>query len=515
MRQEINIVNRVVIGDAIRRAAWRYPKKVAFVDGENRYTYSDLLKHTNQFANYLLNAGYKKGDRIATICLNSYDHVVAMYGINKAGLIWVPVNAALNSSDIEYILDASEAKLVIVDDMLFQLHQKMLSKYKCLLVTNQPMENSFQQVYVNESEVEPDVHIEDRDIAQLMFTSGTTNHPKGVMISNIAVQLAAMGSMIELGINNTFSTVGVLPLFHCAQHTFLHATILIGGKMTTVKKFDPVDYMKIVQDEKVNFAFLLPMMYRAFLYHPERSQYDLSSLETCFYAMAPMDKKTLEYGIRELSADFCLGTGQTEMYPGTVFFKPEYQLSKTGSYWGEPNLINDLAIMDDEGNILPPGQVGEIVHRGPNVMMGYMNNPEETENASKFGWHHTGDLGYVDEDGLLVFVDRKKDMIKTGGENVASIHVEHVLLNCDQVENCVVVGLPHPRWIEAVTAFVIVKEGASEEDIKAYCQQNLSGFQVPKKIIIVDEFPTTSTGKIQKHVLRKKHVDIYQDEPVY
>ena len=513
MQQPITILNRIAVGDAIRRSAWRYPNKEVVIDGERRFTFTDVFQHTNQLANYLLNQGFQKGDRIATICLNSYEHIVAMYGIEKAACVWVPVNAALISSDIDYILKAAEVKLVIVDDILYKAHEALLREYACLIVTASDADNSFTQAYQHESIEEPEVDIQDRDIVHIMFTSGTTSNPKGVMTSHLAVHLAGLGSIIELGLNHTLSTIGMMPFFHCAQHTFINAIMILGGKITVMKKFDPLHLMKLVEQEGVNFTFLLPMMYRAIIYNPERKNYDLSSLKTCLYAMAPMDQTTLETGIKELGAEFWSASGQTEMYPGTTFFRPEHQLTKRGSYWGEPNPVNDLAIMDDEGNILPNGQVGEIVHRGPNVMNGYLNNPEATKEASKFGWHHTGDLGYIDQDGLLVFVDRKKDMIKTGGENVASIHVEQTLLNCEHVENCVVVGLPHPRWIEAVTAFVKLKDGATEEDVYAYCREHLAGFQVPKKIMLVDEFPMTSTGKIQKHVLRSKYVQLYANEP--
>jgi len=256
---------------------------------------------------------------------------------------------------------------------------------------------------------------------------------------------------------------------------------------------------------------MLPMMYKAILHHPKRKDYDLSSLRTCLYAMAPMDRSTLEMLIEELGGEFALGTGQTEIYPATMVFKPEEQLRRFGSYWGTSSLINDTAVMDEKGNILSKGQIGEIVHRGPNVMIGYLNNEQATEESQKFGWHHTGDLGYWDEDGQLVFVDRKKDMIKTGGENVASIQVEQVLLMHSKVVNAVVVGLPHERWSEAVTAFVVPKPDVeiSEEEILEHCKQHLGTFQVPKSVIFFEQLPMTSTGKIQKHILRKQYHDFY------
>lgn len=287
----------------------------------------------------------------------------------------------------------------------------------------------------------------------------------------------------------------------------------MGSKVVIFNKFEPENFMHVIEQEKITFTFLLPVMYKAILNHPKRNQYHLQSVNKCLYAMASMDKTTLNIGIHELEADFLLGTGQTEMYPGTMFFKPEEQLKRFGSYWGTSALLNDTAVMDDAGNLLPKGQIGEIVHRGPNVMNGYLANPEATQETRLFGWHHTGDLGYWDEDGQMVFVDRKKDMIKTGGENVASIKIEQTLLNYEKIESAIVVGLPHERWIEAVTAFVRPKAGTiiTEEEIIDYCKQHLGGFQVPKKVVIVDEFPMTSTGKIQKQKLRLQYQALYTE----
>lgn len=514
MQNPVTMLNRVAVGDAIRRTAWLSPNKEVIVDGEKRFTYKQLFEDTNKFANYLINKGLKKGDCVATICLNSYDHIVAMYGIQKAAGVWVPLNAGLLSSDFEYILNQTSVTIIVVDEILYSVHEALLSQYDCLIVSDNDIPNSFVKAFVNESTDEPVVDIHDRDTAHIMFTSGTTSNPKGVMMSHLSVHLAALGNIIELGFDRSLSTLGAMPFFHCAQHTFVQVCMILGAKITVLRKFDPVELMKLVQQEKINFTFLLPMMYRAIMAHPDRKYYDLSTLKSCLYAMAPMDQTTLESVIHELGAECWLASGQTEIYPATVFFRPEHQLIKKGSYWGSPALTNDVAIMDDMGNILPNGQVGEIVHRGPNVMIGYLNNPEATKEARAYDWHHTGDLGYLDEDDLLVFVDRKKDLIKTGGENVASIHVEQKLLNCPLVENCVVVGLPHPKWSEAVTAFVKLKGEGTKEDIIAYCREHLAGYQVPKEIVIVEEFPMTTTGKIQKHVLRSSYTNLYAGQEI-
>ncbi|MEB1809263.1 MAG: AMP-binding protein [Bacillaceae bacterium] len=510
-----SIVNRVAIGDILRRNAARFPDKVAIIDGEKRITYRELDQLSNQFANYLLSSGYTKGDTILTICMNSWEYVVIYNGIAIAGLIWVPINPGISINEKLYILDQVEAKLIMGDAPLIQNDietfkkscQNILSVRGSLGDTN-----TFLLALEDQSEVEPEVEIEDRDVAQIMFTSGTTGNPKGVMTSHLAVYIASLGNIIESNFQEDETTLTMMPLFHCAQHTFTVSALHRGATSVVISGFEPEALMKTIEDHQITNMFALPIMYKALLYHPNRPKYDLSSLRRCTYAMAPMDRQTLEKCIHEFKAEFALGTGQTEIYPATMTFRPEEQLRRFGSYWGTSNLINDTAIMDDDGNILEKGQVGEIVHRGPNVMNGYFKNEEETAKSRAFGWHHTGDLGYWDEDGQLVFVDRKKDIIKTGGENVASIKVEGILLTHKDVANAVAVGLPHERWSEAVTAFVVLNPGsqATEEDIINYCKEHLGGFQVPKSVVILEQLPLTATGKIQKHVLRRQYTNHYQ-----
>ncbi|MYL32080.1 AMP-binding protein [Pontibacillus yanchengensis] len=509
----VNEMNRVAIGDMVRRTAGRVPNKAAFVDGDVELNYKQLDEKTNQFAHYLLNNGYQKGDCIATIAGNSYEHAIAFFGLAKAGMTWVPINPGISLAEKQYILEEVEATTILGDPAFLFNNLEDFKHYSLYVFGDEAPKagTSFISTLENQSTEEPEVDIQDRDIAQIMFTSGTTGNPKGVMISHQSVFIASLANIIEIDIKPHTKATIMMPMFHCAQHTFLASFVHIGATCVVIKGFEPASLMQTVQDESISLMFALPIMYKAILFHPNREQYDLSSLDTCVYAMAPMDRSTLEKGIKEFGAKFALGTGQTEMYPATMVFKPEEQLRRFGSYWGTSSLINDTAIMDDEGNILPDGQVGEIVHRGPNVMSGYLNNDEASEQTREFNWHHTGDLGYWDEDGQMVFVDRKKDIIKTGGENVASIKVEQTILNHPSVGNAVVVGLPHERWSEAVTAFVVPAEGKelTKEEVISYCKEHLGAFQVPKDVLIVDELPMTTTGKIQKHRVRTQFQSHY------
>lgn len=220
----------------------------------------------------------------------------------------------------------------------------------------------------------------------------------------------------------------VLPLFHCGQHTVLMSALAVGGALVVLRGFDPGAVLAAIERHRITVMVGLPMMYGALLAHPQRAARDLSSLRLCVYAMAPMSRTQLLRLLDGFCPNFALVSGQTEMYPGATIFEVQEQRKRFGSYWGVGTLVNEVAVMDDLADLLGPEQVGEIVFRGPNVMLDYYKDPEATANAQRFGWHHSGDLGKFDADGQLVFLDRPKDMVKSGGENVPSIKVEEVLL---------------------------------------------------------------------------------------
>ncbi len=522
-------INRIAIGDSLRRSAARRPDKTALIAGERRYSYRELDAEVNRFANHLLGLGLGRGDTVATLCLNSCELVIAAYGIAKAGLVWVPINALLQGEALRYILGQVEAKLVIADDELLpRTWADIVALCPRLLVipaTGTPQAEGrqdplFASALAGQPDTEPEVEIAGDDLAQIMYTSGTTARQKGVMVSHQAVYFASLANVIEADIRRDDVLAAVMPIFHCAQHTLLATTLGHNGTVVIVRRFEPEAFMGLVAAHRISWVFMLPMMYRALLDHPKRAGFALGSLRYCMYGMAPIDRATLNRLLAELCPTFALGSGQTEAYPAACVFKPEFQRSKTGPYWGEPALIDDMAIMDDDGRLLPTGEVGELVMRGPNVMLGYYKDAEASAQASRFGWHHTGDLCRFDADGLLVFVDRKKDMIKTGGENVASITVETALLGHPAVANVVAVGLAHRHWIEAVTAFVVRKpdaaglgDTADEAALIEFCKRQLGRHEVPKRIVFLDQLPATATGKIQKNVLRERYSGLYDGAP--
>src|SRR5579859_3147790 len=299
-----------------------------------------------------------------------------------------------------------------------------------------------------------------------------------------------MSGALDSGWNAGDRFAAMMPMFHTAQlNAFCTPAILVGATIYVLRGFDPAVLLDLIEREQITQIFGLPMMYRAMLDHETLNGRDLSTLRRAVYAMAPMPDDLIRRCLDGFGCDFALLFGQTEMSPVTTLFRPEHQLSHIGAV-GTPLTGVQVAIMGPDGALLPPGQAGEIVYRGPSTMSGYLDNADATDEAFAHGWFHSGDVGRFGDDGVLWFTDRYKDVIKTGGENVASIEVEKAIYAADpRVSEVVVVGLPHQHWSEAVTAFVVPKPGAAIDagELIAALKTRLDGFKVPKSVVFVDE----------------------------
>lgn len=516
-------IGRIALGDVIHRSARRFGARTALIEGERRLSYAELDAATNRFAHYLLAQGLRNGERIGMLCNNSIEMIVALLGIQKAGLVWVPINTGLAPDAVRYILEHAEVARLVADTSVLaragigELAPALGIPVVALQQPGEPAPppgaQSFAATLNGQPETLPAVDIASGQLAQIMYTSGTTGPQKGVMHSHASVHSVLAPNLLDIGGRpGTDVYTCLLPVFHCAQHGNTMSALLGGHTVVVTRGFDAGQVLAAIARHRVSVVVALPMMYRAMLEHPAFPATDLSSVRMCIYGMAPLPKTLLLKLQQAFCPDFALCSGQTEMYPAATIFEPEEQRRRFGPYWGVGTVANEVAVMDDEGRLLGPGETGEIVFRGPNVMLGYYKDAEATRRAQRFGWHHTGDLGQMDEDGQLLFLDRIKDMIKSGGENVPSIKVEEVLLRHGAVANAAAVGLSHQRWGEAVTAFVTLKPGAAVEpgELDAHCRAHLGGFEVPKDIVVLDLLPMTSTGKIQKFELRQRYQAHYE-----
>jgi acyl-CoA synthetase (AMP-forming)/AMP-acid ligase II len=340
-----------------------------------------------------------------------------------------------------------------------------------------------------------------------MYTSGTTSMPKGVVTSHLAQYIDALTVASAWRTGGTWRYALFMPLFHTAALALATTALLTGSTVVLMRGFDPVALLETIERERISYFLGLPIMLRTLMETPGFERYDLSSLEMVGYAMAPMPDEDLRRAIDAFGCDLALGFGQTEMAPLTTLFAPEDQLRYPGSVGRQlPNV--QTAVMDADANLLPPGQTGEIVYRSPQTMNGYLHDEQATDDVFRHGWFHSGDVGHFDENGILWFEDRLKDVIKTGGENVASLEIERALYDSEpRILECVVIGLPDPRWGEVVTAVVTLRPGETltEEDVINAAKRVLPHFKAPKRVIFMDEMPKTSTGKIQKNVLRQQY----------
>jgi long-chain acyl-CoA synthetase len=524
---ETNLIRRIALGDILRRRAKSHANDeavVEFIDGTRiPLTYRQLNDRVNRIVHALRNKGLHQGDRVAILGVNSGAFLTALMGCFKGGFVAVPVNFLQNREDIRYNIDHSGAKAIFADEALHPLAETIVSgrenEFVLVTLVNGPA-RGFSQQFVPMtdfieahpiSEIE-DILIHDDDPAQIMYTSGTTSKSKGVMASHKNLFIATLNTALSFGVDKDHAdSVMVLPMFHITAELLGLMGLHLGAKIVMMPRLLPEKILGIIESEKIRVLVLLPMMWRALLASPEIGAYDYSSLCKGIYGMAPMDEPTLKAIRDTFGCPLSLGSGQTEVAGVSTVLGPYWGERKQGNYWGDGSFACDQAIMDDQGNLLPNGKIGEIVYRSPQVMLGYYQNEEATAVSRAYGWHHSGDIGYIDGDNQLRFVDRKKDIVKTGGENVSSVKVEEALLALEPVANVCVVGLPHDRWGEAITAFIHLRPGykLDEDQVIAHCKNRLGRFEVPKKIVFLDNIPMTATGKVKKHVLRAIYQNLY------
>lgn len=513
---EMNLLHRMNIGDLAKRTASKYPSRTAIVFKDQRITFKELNERCCGFAHYFEEAGIRKGDRVAFMTHNCLQYIYAWLGLAKIGAIINPLNFMLKGQEAETIINNSEPKMFFIEDALIPQLGDSLKNLKSVktfgyipIWGNAKPEgwvNINDYLKPNRCSEEPEVIIEDDDPATLIYTSGTESLPKGVMNTHKNFFITVMSGLADLDVNGGDTIILSIPLFHVAAKFLFLEAISIGARVVLEYAPNPVEILELTQNEKITYWVYPPALYQFIAAMPNYSSYDISSLKKCisFGAMMPpvlFEKwKTIAPG-----AEWRNYYGMTESSPlGSTLLPKDFE--KKINTIGVPHSGIEIKIVDDQDRELPAGEAGEILMRGPSVMKGYFRNEEKTAEALRGGWLHTGDIGMFDEDGFLSFIDRKKDIIKSGGENVSSQEVEGVLYRHDKVAQAAVIGLPHEYWGEVVSAVIVPKPGASvtSEEIIAYCKENLAGFKVPKRVIVIEKMPVSPTGKILKRLLKEE-----------
>jgi acyl-CoA synthetase (AMP-forming)/AMP-acid ligase II len=517
-----NLIQRINVGDSLTRSAAVRPSQLAVVDGPRRWSYAEFNAWVNQLAHGLGARGYRRGDALGLASANSAEFLASYYACAKLGLVCVPINLGWRPDEVAYVLDHSGARGLVAESQLVAHVRDAVVKVPAVAdvfvapgtgvaYEAEPADRSWSTLAdlaaSSRSSADPECSVDDRDAISYLYTSGTTSFPKGVVGTHLAIYLESMSSALDSGWNATDRFAAMMPMFHTAQlNAFCTPAIMVGATIHVLRGFDPGAVLDLVEREQITQVFGLPMMFRAMLDHPSFGGRDLSSLRRAVYAMAPMPDQLIRRCLDGFGCDFALLFGQTEMSPVTTLFRPEHQLSHIGAVGMQ------VAIMGPDGELLPQGEQGEIVYRGPSTMSEYLDNEEASATAFAHGWFHSGDVGRFGEDGVLWFADRYKDVIKTGGENVASIEVERAVYASEpRVSEVVVVGLPHGHWTEAITAVVVPRPGEAIDPagLLQALRGRLDGYKVPKSVIVVDELPKTSTGKIQKNVIRDQYASHY------
>ncbi|OZU87993.1 acyl-CoA synthetase [Virgibacillus indicus] len=509
---------RNTLGDLLARTRDRMPDKFAFAYNGKRLNYAELDDLVNQTANAFLEDRMKKGNMITVMSKNSLDFVITNFALARIGAVMIPINYMLQIEDVQYILEHAEAAGFIASEeyapVLDQSAGRLEIKHRYLMDVPADYNGKLSdwKPLSAAAKDQPadfvDAEIYDDDLAHVLYTSGTESRPKGVMLSHKSIINEYVSCIVDGKMDSEDVAIHALPLYHSAQlHVFLGPSVYVGSSGIILGAASPELILKTIEEEGATQLFCPPTVWIALLRHPDFDKRDLSTLEKCYYGAAIMPREILkELADRLPNARFWNFYGQTEVAPLATALQPEDQLRKLGSA-GVATLNVQTKIVDENDVEVPRGEIGEIIHRTPHAMKGYLHDPEKTAEAFKGGWFHSGDLGVMDEEGYVTIIDRKKDMINTGGVNVSSREVEETIYQLEGVSEVAVISIPDAYWIEAVTAIVVPKEGftLTNEEVIDFCKDKLSKFKVPKYVDITDVLPKNPSGKVLKRSLRDQY----------
>ncbi len=502
----------------IHRHSLLRPDAEAYVYGEERVTYAEFNARVNSLVHALQELGLSKGDPIGLLSWNCLEYAIVYGAAMKGGYLLSRFNPRLAQEELDYLINYSEVGTLFVGPELVAATTTLkpsLATVKNYISLEGKSEGmiSIGELLNSSSTEEPYVEIDEDDSLHIIYTSGTTGTPRGAVYTNRHVWEDTRTFIINTGLQPSDRHIQVTPLFHIAGDTIFRSMLYLGACNIIMKNFDPAETLRLIQDEKATYMSIVPTHLVAILALPDVKKYDTSSLKMMWYGGSPMPLEVLKRGIETFGPAFGQGYGQSESGPAichlpkeehTVLGSPKQKiLSSTG----QPDVGVQVRIVNENGEDLDTGEMGEIIVRSKHMMKEYWKKPEETANTIINGWLYTGDIGYYDENGYVYIVDRQKDKIITGGENVFPREVEEIIYRHPSVQEAAVIGIPDPYWVEKVHAVVSLKDGASltAEELIAFCKKRLAGYKSPKSVEFVDALPKNAAGKILKRELRDKY----------
>jgi len=503
------------LGDLLRRSAARHGAKTALIDGDRTFSYADFDRVVDAAAASLERSGIAPGQRVALLSRNCWEFAALAWGCARLGAVLVPVNFMLTAEDVAFQLDDAEVAAFFVGSDLVATGVGALARcaanitLRVVIRGDEPPAGweSFGRWLETAPPGWTAPHVDDDAPVRIMYTSGTESRPKGAMLSSRSLIAEYVSCVVDGGMTSDDIDLHTLPLYHCAQlDCFLGPDLMTGATSILLPGPDPAAVLAAIERHGVTKYFAPPTVWISLLRNPAFDSTDLSGLRKGYYGASPMPSEVLRELLRRIPGmNVWNFYGQTEVAPLATILPPHEQVRSAGSA-GWPVLNVRTLVVDDDDQPVPPGTVGEVVHRTPQATLGYWRNPEKTAEAFRGGWFHSGDLGIIDDEGRLTIVDRKKDMIKTGGENVASREVEEAIYLHPAVAEVAVFATPDDKWVEAVTAAVVIRAGhtADAAALTAHCREVLAPFKCPKRIEIVDALPKNPSGKILKRDLRTR-----------
>jgi long-chain acyl-CoA synthetase len=502
---------------ALHRAMRHRPNDIAYVDDRGRRTWAEFGNRAARLAAALAALGTQKGQRIGILALNGGVYLETMMGVWWLGAAINPVNIRWTAAEIAYSLDDCDTSILLIDDSFAPLAAELRARSQALATLiytgpgPAPGGMLSYETLIAETAPIADSETGGESLAGVFYTGGTTGHPKGVMLTHNGLLSNTIGALLEVPFSEDDVVMIAAPLFHLAGACIFLRAQLRGCRILLLPGFNAPAAMRAIETERVSFTLLVPTMIQMLVDHQELPNHDLSSLRRIMYGASPIGEGLLVRAMARLpAASFIQSYGLTETSgPFTIlpaiYHTPEGRTPDRLRAAGRPFWSMEMRIVDPHGDPVPTGQVGEIAVRGPGVTPGYWNKPDQTAAALRHGWLHSGDAGYMDDEGFLFIVDRVKDMIVSGGENVYSTEVESAISKHDAVAACAVFGIPSERWGEAVHAVVVLKDGAETtgEDIRAHCKTLIAGYKCPGSVEFRESLPVSGAGKTLKHVLRE------------